>query len=154
MSAQLDAYLAARSAGSDSAAACALSGIPAAEARFIESDIAKGVITLAPHPLNHNQPQERPMAEGAVAADELRLLIERWERLDEERKAIADDQKDVMAEAKSRGFHVPTIRRLLALRKMDAHERQEADALLETYRAAIGLDYSSTPLGASMQAVG
>lgn len=79
------------------------------------------------------------MAEGSVAADELRLLIERWERLDEERKAIADDQKDVLGEAKARGYDVKTIRRLIALRKMEKHVREEAAALLDTYASALGI---------------
>ncbi|HEY1604003.1 MAG TPA: DUF2312 domain-containing protein [Allosphingosinicella sp.] len=80
------------------------------------------------------------MAEGSIAADELRLLIERIERLEEEKKAIADDVKDVYAEAKSRGYDTRTMRKVVALRKMETHDRQEADALLETYRAALGMD--------------
>ncbi|HEY5721294.1 MAG TPA: DUF2312 domain-containing protein [Allosphingosinicella sp.] len=79
------------------------------------------------------------MAEGAIAADELRLLIERIERLEEEKKAIADDVKDVYGEAKSRGYDTKTMRMIVRLRKMETHDRQEADALLETYRAALGL---------------
>ncbi|HYW17451.1 MAG TPA: DUF2312 domain-containing protein [Allosphingosinicella sp.] len=80
------------------------------------------------------------MAEGTIAADELRLLIERIERLEEEKKAIADDVKDVYGEAKSRGYDTKTIRTIVRLRKMEAHDRQEADALLETYKAALGLE--------------
>ena len=79
------------------------------------------------------------MAEGSVAADELRLLIERIERLEEEKKAIADDVKDVYGEAKSRGYDTKTIRQIVRLRKMENHVRQEAEALLETYKAALGL---------------
>jgi uncharacterized protein (UPF0335 family) len=80
------------------------------------------------------------MAEGSVAADELRLLIERIERLEEEKKAIADDVKDVYGEAKARGYDTKTMRAIVRLRRMEAHVRQEADALLETYKAALGLD--------------
>ncbi len=80
------------------------------------------------------------MAEGTIAADELRLLIERIERLEEEKKAIADDVKDVYAEAKARGYDTKTMRAIVRLRRMEAHVRQEADALLETYKAALGLD--------------
>ena len=80
------------------------------------------------------------MAEGTIAADELRLLIERIERLEEEKKAIADDVKDVFGEAKSRGYDTKTMRTIIRLRKMEAHARQEADALLETYKAALGLE--------------
>ncbi len=79
------------------------------------------------------------MSEGNVAADELRLLIERIERLEEEKKAIADDVKDVYLEAKSRGYDTKTIRAIVRLRKMENHVRQEAEALLETYKAALGL---------------
>jgi uncharacterized protein (UPF0335 family) len=79
------------------------------------------------------------MAEGIVAADELRLLIERIERLEEEKKAIADDVKDVYGEAKARGYDTKTMRTIVRLRKMETNDRQEADALLETYRAALGL---------------
>jgi uncharacterized protein (UPF0335 family) len=80
------------------------------------------------------------MAEGSIAADELRLLIERIERLEEEKKAIADDVKDVYGEAKARGYDTKTMRKIVALRRMEANDRQEADALLETYKAALGLD--------------
>jgi uncharacterized protein (UPF0335 family) len=80
------------------------------------------------------------MAEGNVAADELRLLIERIERLEEEKKSISDDIKDVYLEAKSRGYDTKTIRAIVRLRRMEAHARQEADALLETYKAALGID--------------
>ena len=80
------------------------------------------------------------MSEGNVAADELRLLIERIERLEEEKKAIADDVKDVYLEAKSRGYDVKTMRTIIRLRKMEAHHRQEAEMLLETYKAALGIE--------------
>jgi uncharacterized protein (UPF0335 family) len=79
------------------------------------------------------------MAEGSIAADELRLLIERIERLEEEKKAIADDVKDVYAEAKARGYDTKTMRAIVRLRKMENHVRQEAEALLDTYKAALGL---------------
>ena len=75
-----------------------------------------------------------------VAADELRLLIERIERLEEEKKGIADDIRDVYAEAKGNGWDTKTMRRLIALRKLDPDARAEQQALLETYAKAIGLD--------------
>lgn len=75
-----------------------------------------------------------------IAADQLRLLIERIERLEEEKKGIADDIKDVYGEAKSTGFDVKTMRSIVRLRKMEKHHREEAEALLETYKAALGLD--------------
>ena len=80
------------------------------------------------------------MAEGSVAAVELRLLIERIERLEEEKKAIADDVKDVYGEAKARGYDTKTMRAIIRLRKMERHVREEAEALLDTYKAALGLE--------------
>jgi uncharacterized protein (UPF0335 family) len=80
------------------------------------------------------------MSEGNVAADQLRLFIERIERLEEEKKGIADDVKDVYAEAKANGYDTKTMRAIVRLRRMESHARQEADALLETYRNALGLD--------------
>ncbi|TMJ17444.1 MAG: DUF2312 domain-containing protein [Alphaproteobacteria bacterium] len=82
---------------------------------------------------------ERELAEGSIAADELRLLIERIERLEEEKKAMADDIRDVYAEAKARGYDPKTMRTVVRLRKMESHVRQEAEALLDTYKAALGL---------------
>ena len=79
------------------------------------------------------------MAEGTVAADQLRLFIERIERLEEEKKGIADDVKDVYAEAKANGYDNKTMRAVVRLRKMEKHARDEMDALLETYRNALGL---------------
>ena len=79
------------------------------------------------------------MAEGTVAADQLRLFIERIERLEEEKKGIADDVRDVYAEAKSNGYDPKIMRMIVRLRRMETHTRQEQDALLETYRSALGL---------------
>ena len=75
---------------------------------------------------------------GRVAADQLRLFIERIERLEEEKKAIADDVRDVYAEAKANGYDPRIMRMVVRLRTMESHTRQEQDAILETYRAAIG----------------
>ncbi len=75
-----------------------------------------------------------------IAADQLRLLIERIERLEEEKKGISDDIKDVYLEAKSTGFDIKTMRSIVRLRKLEKHAREEAEALLETYKAALGLD--------------
>jgi uncharacterized protein (UPF0335 family) len=74
-----------------------------------------------------------------VASDQLRLFIERIERLEEEKKGIADDVKDVYLEAKSQGYDTKTMRAIVRLRKMEKNARDEADALLETYRTALGL---------------
>lgn len=74
-----------------------------------------------------------------IQADQLRLLIERIERLEEEKKGIADDIKDVYSEAKSLGYDTKTMRQVVRLRKLERHAREEAEALLETYKAALGL---------------
>lgn len=79
------------------------------------------------------------MPEGTVAADQLRLFVERIERLEEEKKGIADDVKDVYAEAKSNGYDTKGMRAVVRLRRMEKHARDEMDAILETYRAALGL---------------
>ena len=75
-----------------------------------------------------------------VAAEQLRLFIERIERLEEEKKGIADDIRDVYAESKSNGFDVKTMRSIVRLRRMEKNARDEAEALLDTYKAALGLD--------------
>ena len=80
------------------------------------------------------------MSEGNVSAERLRLFLERIERLEEEKKGISDDIKDVYGEAKSNGYDTKTMRAIVRLRKMEAHARQEAEALLETYKAALGIE--------------
>lgn len=80
------------------------------------------------------------MSDTAIAADQLRLFIERIERLEEEKKGIADDIRDVYAEAKATGYDAKTMRAIVRLRKMEKHDRLEAEALLETYKAALGLE--------------
>ena len=86
------------------------------------------------------------MSEGNVAADQLRLFIERAERLIEEKKGIADDIKDVFAEAKSNGYDPKIMREIVKLRAMETHVRQEREALLETYQIALGMAHGTTPL--------
>lgn len=73
------------------------------------------------------------------AKDQLKAVIERIERLEEEKKAIADDVKDVYAEAKANGFDVKALRSIVRLRKQDIDERKEHDAILETYMNALGM---------------
>jgi uncharacterized protein (UPF0335 family) len=75
-----------------------------------------------------------------VSAPQLRSFIERVERLEEEKKGIADDIKDVFGEAKSQGFDVKTMRAIIKLRALDKAKRQEAEALLDTYKSALGID--------------
>jgi uncharacterized protein (UPF0335 family) len=73
------------------------------------------------------------------AKDQLRAFVERIERLTDEKKSIADDIKEVYAEAKGNGFDVAALRKVISLRRMDADERKEAEAILETYLAALGM---------------
>ncbi len=79
------------------------------------------------------------MADTSVARDQLRSIIERIERLEEEKKAIADDIKEVYAEAKGNGFDTKTLRKVISLRKVEAAERQEQEAMLDLYLSALGM---------------
>ena len=76
---------------------------------------------------------------GGVAGDQLRAFVERIERLEEEKPVIADDIKGVYAEAKGTGFDVKILRKVIALRKMKPHEREEEDAILDLYIHALGM---------------
>ena len=73
------------------------------------------------------------------AKDQLKAIIERIERLEEEKKTIADDIRDVYAEAKGNGFDIKTLRVVVRLRKQDMNERKEQEAILETYLHALGM---------------
>lgn len=75
---------------------------------------------------------------GGVAAERLQSFIERIERLEEEKKNLTADIREVYAEAKSSGFDTKTMRKVVALRKLEQNERQEQEALLETYLRALG----------------
>jgi len=74
-----------------------------------------------------------------VARDQLRSYIERIERLEEEKKTIGDDIKDVYGEAKSMGFDTKILRKVIAIRKQDQNERMEQEAILDTYLHALGM---------------
>ena len=74
-----------------------------------------------------------------VAAGELKSFIERYERLEIEKKEVADQQKEGMAEAKGRGYDTKVIRKVIALRKRDADDIAEEEAVLEMYKAALGM---------------
>ncbi len=79
------------------------------------------------------------MSEANVTSEQLRLFIERIERLEEEKKGIADDIRDVYAEAKSTGYDPKIMRQVVRLRKMEPHDRQEMEAILDTYKSALGI---------------
>ncbi|MAA99721.1 MAG: DUF2312 domain-containing protein [Stappia sp.] len=76
---------------------------------------------------------------GGIAADQLRAFIERIERLEEEKKVIGDDIKEVYAEAKGTGFDAKILRKLISLRKKQPQEREEEEAILDLYMQALGM---------------
>ena len=81
------------------------------------------------------------MADGIVAADQLRLFIERIERLEEEKKGLADDIRDVYSEAKASGYDPKVMRMMIRLRKMETHTRQEQAVIASTYATALGIQW-------------
>jgi uncharacterized protein (UPF0335 family) len=83
--------------------------------------------------------ERKPVDVGGVAGERLRSFIQRIERLEEEKKTIADDVREVYAEAKSNGFDPKIMRQVIKLRKMDSADRAEQEALLETYLHALGM---------------
>ncbi len=80
-----------------------------------------------------------PDSSYRVTADELRQFIERYERLEAEKKDIADQQKEVMAEAKGRGYDTRVMRKIVAMRKRDREDLAEEEAVLEMYKEALGM---------------
>lgn len=86
----------------------------------------------APGPGHNSEP-------GGIAADRLRSIVERIERLNEEKKGLADDVKDIFTEAKSAGFDAKVLRKVLARRKMEREAREEQDHMLDLYERALGL---------------
>ena len=76
---------------------------------------------------------------SSVAGEELRQFVERYERLEAEKKDIADAQKEVMAEAKGRGYDTKVLRKIIAMRKRDKDDLAEEEAVLEIYMAALGM---------------
>jgi len=82
---------------------------------------------------------EEEIKTGGLAADRLRSLVERIERLEDERKALGNDIKDIFAEAKSAGFDVKVLRQLIRIRRQEAAEVEEQETLLDVYRRALGM---------------
>lgn len=106
-----------------------------------ESDVKNQIGKCLPKE-EDKRPQLSAVAEkdkevGGLAVDRLRSLIERIERLEEEKKAIGSDIRDIFAEAKSAGFDVKIMRKIIKLRKMDAADRDEQEFLLDTYKKAL-----------------
>lgn len=102
------------------------------------------IIGDAPDDAHTSDGEKRPNGEVSdtatnVAGAELRQFIERWERLDAEKKDITDAQKEVMAEAKGRGYDTKVLRKLITIRKRDASDLAEEDAVMDMYMAALGM---------------
>lgn len=80
------------------------------------------------------------MAETTVSDAQLRQYIERIERLEEEKKGIADDIRDVYSESKSQGYDPKIMKQIVALRKLPVHDRKEMEAILDVYKSALGIE--------------
>jgi uncharacterized protein (UPF0335 family) len=76
---------------------------------------------------------------GTVAAQELRQFVERYERLEQEKKDLADQMKEVLAEAKGRGYDTKALRKIIAIRKRDKNDLAEEEAVIDLYKAALGM---------------
>jgi uncharacterized protein (UPF0335 family) len=87
--------------------------------------------------IGHNSEGEQPATR--FAKEQLKAIVERIERMEEEKKTIADDIRDIYAEAKGNGFDVKALRTIIRLRKQDPNDRQEAETILETYMQALGM---------------
>jgi len=105
-----------------------ISNLPAQRRRVVDG-----------HRCRYPRSTQRRTRDPRFAKDHLKAFVERIERLEEEKKAIADDIRDVYAEAKGTGFDVKALRTIVRLRKQDVDERREHDAILETYMHALGM---------------
>jgi uncharacterized protein (UPF0335 family) len=88
------------------------------------------------------QPREEPMSDTStytIAADELRQFIEQYEHLEAEKKDIAEQQKEIMSEAKARGYDTRVLRKIIALRKRDKNDLAEEEMILDLYKTALGM---------------
>src|SRR5207244_12339847 len=104
-----------------------------APARNFRSNCSRQEYTMATSAAVQEAPATR------FAKDQLKAIIERIERLEEEKKTISDDIRDVYAEGKGNGFDVKALRQIVRLRKQDTNERDEAETILETYMQALGM---------------
>jgi uncharacterized protein (UPF0335 family) len=89
--------------------------------------------------LGHNTGIAPEIPAAKFAKDQLRAIIERIERLEEEKKTLSDDVKDIYAEAKGNGYDVKALRTIVRMRKQDANDRQQQETILETYMHALGM---------------
>jgi uncharacterized protein (UPF0335 family) len=142
---QLRRYLRFRRGGASMEDAAELAVISIGEAKLIDADEAKGNLAhidtaeLIGHNSGDKDMADETEDKGSIAAQELRLFIERVERLEEEKKGIADDIKDVMSEMKGRGYDTKIVRKLISIRKKKKGEHDEEQMVLETYMAALGM---------------
>jgi uncharacterized protein (UPF0335 family) len=102
--------------------------------------MADSTVTKFPKGQETTQDNDEAKEVGGVSGKRLKSFIERIERLEEEKTALADDLKDVYGEAKSTGFDTKTMRAIVRLRKINLEKRREADELLELYKSAIGME--------------
>src|SRR2546426_12407249 len=100
---------------------------------------ASTVISIQEYPMAITAAAVKEAPATKFAKDQLKAIIERIERLEEEKKTISDDIRDVYAEAKGNGFDVQALRSIIRLRKQDANERAEQETILETYMQALGM---------------
>ncbi len=104
------------------------------------SGLTKATILVCAACVEGSRGQTIRSGDTSATDDQLRLFIERIERLEEEEKGLKDDKRDVYSEAKSQGYDTSIVREVIRLRKMSPNDRAERDAILEIYRAAIGLN--------------
>lgn len=150
-STQLTEYLRQRAASTSAADAAESVGMNKEEARLTEIARDRGElddIDLNPPTIGHNSKDSSMAMEDASsgAAQDVRRIVERIERLEEEKKGIGDDIKDILAEAKGQGHDTKIIRKIISIRKMKKGEFEEQQALIETYMNALGM-LADTPLG-------
>lgn len=81
-----------------------------------------------------------PDASGGVSSERLRSFVKRIEKLEEDKAGVAEDLREIYAEAKSTGFDTKTLRRVISIRRMDLDKRREQDELLELYKSALGME--------------
>ncbi len=116
--------------------------VPISEVRQVLKMVKQGVRVMREEQDGAAASRARQAAEaepGGISAERLRSLVERIERLEEEKKALSSDIKDIFQEAASAGFHVKVLRQLIRLRKLDPAVAEEQEQLLDVYRRALGM---------------
>lgn len=140
-------YRRARRDGETLERACELSGLTLGEARLTDAEDARNPPPPEAFELIGHNSRNQTMSDSTIKADDqLRLFIERIERLEEEKKGVSDDIRDTYAEAKAQGYDVKIMRQIVRLRKMEPHDRAEMEQILETYKIALGM-LVGLPLG-------